>query len=256
MLLSNEDGARAATSEEAKTLQDAGYDKCYKPDCNFFLSPEAQQDVDTHQDQGYYTCPKCKETYDRMSHLPWHGAPEEYAQPFVAGGGTRIGLSMKEQGQIGEDLVEDLHSIPGYGPIVWWHEGGICSSSPLDGATKDWGIEVKTLGFDDTHHRFVPGRVEEKESKNQSAGEMGLRGVLGVLVMLNFRTSMASIYVKEMPLGPWQNSQGRHLQGISTFRTNAAEKLLEQIPFKNPFMNPHHNAPELPTPKPEEEVPF
>jgi hypothetical protein len=190
-----------------------------------------------------------------MSHLPWHGAPEDYLEPFHAGGGTRIGLSMVEQSQIGEDLIAKA-GLPGYGPIIWWHPGGASGASPLDGTTKDWGIEVKTLSFDAEHHRFIPGTTVERASKNQAAGELGLKGVLGVLVLLNFRTSMASIYVKEMPLETWHNAQGRSFNGVATFRSNAGQRLLEEVPFKNPFMNPHHQGPTPPQQQPEEDLPF
>jgi hypothetical protein len=255
MLLGNEHGARAYSPEEAEELAKSGYEKCYKPGCNFFLSPETQQEVQTHPDAGYYTCPKCRTSWDTMSHLPWHGAPEDYLEPFSAGGGTRIGLSMAEQSQIGEDLVAQ-HGLPGYGPIMWWHPGGATANSPLDGTTKEWGIEVKTLSFDTEHHRFIPGRPAEKEAKNNAAAELKLKGILGVLVLLNFRTSMASIYVKEMPLETWHAANGQPYQGVTSFRSNSGQKLVEELPFKNPFMNPHSGTPHPPVQQPEEDLPF
>jgi hypothetical protein len=248
MLLSPEHGEVAYSPEQAEELNGAGFQKCYKPSCNFFISPQAKSEVETHQDQGYYTCPKCNHSYDLMDHLPWHGAPEEYLpRLFEEGGATRIGLTMVEQAQIGEDLIRE-HGLPGYGPILWWHEGGASAASPLDGTTKEWGIEVKTLGFDATHHRFIPGSPEEKGNKNRAAAELKLKGVLGVLVMLNYRTSMASVYVKEMPLETWTNATGRQINGVAAFRSNSGQRLLEEIPFKNPFMDPHSGAPHAPIP--------
>lgn len=255
MLLEDSHGARAQSPEEAEELAKSGYEKCYRPGCGFFLSPEAQTEVQNHPDGGYYTCPKCKTSWDMMSHLPWHGAPEDFLEPFSAGGGTRIGLSMQEQAQIGEDLIHE-HGLPGYGPIIWWHPGGALAKSPLDGTTKEWGIEVKTLGFDDAHHRFVPGSPTERTTKNNAAAEMGLKGILGVLVMLNYRTSKAQIYIKEMPLETWHNAQGRPFNGVSTFRTNAGQRLLEEINFPNPFSDPHNGAPHPPVQLPEEDLPF
>lgn len=248
MLLDNSHGARAYSPEETEELEKSGYSRCNKPGCNFFLSPETQAEVQNHSDAGYYTCPKCKTTWDRQSELPWHGNPEMENmsvggfQDFAAGGGTRIGLSMAEQAQIGENLIEE-HGLPGYGPLIWWHPGGANAPSPLDGTTKEWGIEVKTLSFDAEHHRFIPGSATERASKNQAAGELGLRGILGVLVLLNFRTSMASVYVKEMPLETWHNAQGRPHNGVAAFRSNAGQRLLEELPFVNPFLSPHSNVP-------------
>jgi hypothetical protein len=255
MLLGNEHGARAYSPEEAEELEKSGFSRCYKQGCNFFLSPEAQSEVQNHPDAGYYTCPKCQTSWDTMSHLPWHGVPEDYLEPFSAGGGTRIGLSMAEQSQIGEDLIRE-HGLPGYGPIIWWHPGGATANSPLDGTTQEWGIEVKTLGFDAEHHRFVPGRPKEREAKNNAAAEMHLKGVLGVLVLLNYRTSMASVYVKEMPLGPWRTPSGQTLSGVSSFRSSSGQKLIEEVPFRNPFMNPHNGAPQPPTAQPTDDLPF
>lgn len=261
MELTPQDGIIASSPEQAQSLRTAGYQKCSTPNCNFFISPQSEQAVLAHN--GYYTCPLCKYSYDLQQDLPWHGAPEESGQFAMGtgGGGTRIGLNMEEQAQIGEDLIRDQRELPGYGPFLWWHEGGAGAKSPLDGATKDWGVEVKTLSYDTMHHRFIPGRESEKNAKNQQAEQMGLKGVLGVLVMLDYRRSMADIYVKEMPTAAWINAQGGTQQGVAAFRKNTAQHLLEELPFKNPFMDPSHPAPTGPTspemaPEQEDSIPF
>src|SRR4051812_49313568 len=120
-ILTPDDGLVARTPEEAQTLQGAGYQQCYgkvsqknNMPCDFHLSPETQQNV---QDKGgYFTCPRCYQSHDLMHDLPWHGASEQdfNHDSFSAGGSTRIGLSLKEQAQIGEDLVENLGELPGY----------------------------------------------------------------------------------------------------------------------------------------------
>lgn len=262
MELTSQDGVVSSSLEETEALRYAGYTKCSTPNCNFFISPQSEQAILQHN--GYYTCPVCKRSYDLQQDLPWHGAPEESGNFALGqgGGGTRIGLNMTEQAQIGEDLIRNQGELPGYGPIIWWHEGAANSASPLDGATRDWGIEVKTLGYDAMHHRFIPGREQEKSAKNTQATEMGLRGILGVLVLLDYRRSMADVYVKEMPLQPWLDSQGKTRQGIAAFRKNTAQRLLEELPFKNPFMDPANPSPQGPqehgssVAQAEEPVPF
>lgn len=274
MLLDPTSGVKAQTPEEADSLTNGGYTKCYNGKCNFHLSPETQQDV-LAQGGGYYTCPSCKQSHDLMEDVPWHGASEEearhnehqfeqeryepteenYTPGFTPGGTTRIGLTLQEQAQIGEDTIEHLGSLPGYGAIVWWHQGGATTPSPLDGATKEWGIEVKTIGYDATHHRFIPGRMGEKEAKNGQAEEMGLKGILGVLVLLNYRTSEADIYVKEMPLTPWQNSLGKEIRGVAAFRSGSAQHLLEKVKFKNPFSDPLSGTPTV-APGDDDPLPF
>lgn len=253
-ILTPDDGLVARTPEEQEQLQGAGYQQCYgkvsqnqnKP-CDFHIAPEAQAYI--QDNGGYFTCPRCYQSHDLMHDLPWHGADEDSfnQESFHAGGGTRIGLGMKEQAQIGEDLVENLKELPGYGPITWVHPGGAISPSPLDMTTKDWGIEIKTLGYDAMHHRFVPGRPKEKDTKNAMAAARGLKGVLGLLVILDYRRSVADIYGREFPIE----------LGVGTFRSHNAQRLLAEVPFDNPFMQPEHPAPHGPNTQAQEEpIPF
>jgi hypothetical protein len=252
-LLSKQDGIVAASPEDAANAEAAGYTKCYTvknqrgglnrgQPCPFWLSPETVSAL-TQNSGGYYTCPSCGESHDLLHELAWHGVPYEEAMEnqaqgtrqlsFKAGGGTRIGLPVDEQGELGENLIESLGELPGYGPITWWHQGGATAQSPLDGATKDWGIEVKAIGYDAKNHRFVPGRVKEKTDKNVQAQEMGKLGVLGILVLLDYRRSVADIYVREYPLA----------RGVGAFRSNQATHLLVEVPFKNPLHDPHSMSP-------------
>jgi hypothetical protein len=255
-ILTPDDGLVAKTPAEAQVLQARGYQQCYgtssktKQACDYHIAPEAQEYV--KDKGGYYTCPRCMQSHDLMYDLPWHGSQNEddFRDTFSAGGGTRIGLGLKDQSQIGEDLVEELGKreggLPGYGPIVWVHPGGSISQSPLDMATAEWGIEVKTLGYDAIHHRFIPGRPKEKNDKNQMAVAKGLKGVLGILVILNYRNSLADIYVREYPV---DLSTGA---GVGSFRSQNGTHLIAEVPFKNPFMQPDHPAPT----EAEDEIPF
>src|SRR5688572_23084252 len=111
-ILTPDDGVVPKTPEEAQTYQAGGYQQCYgtrsKQPCDFHISPEAQAHVEDKG--GYYTCPRCQQSHDMMVDVPWHGVQgDDFNQEgFAAGGGTRIGLSLKEQSQIGEDLVQEL----------------------------------------------------------------------------------------------------------------------------------------------------
>lgn len=249
MILTRADGIVARTPQEAEQAQLAGYKECAtyhragirRPVagyCPFFLSPETQGRVT--ESGGYYTCPICNQSSDLLHELPWHGVPDEDLPPeqqnlgFQAGGGTRIGLGMDVQAQIGEDLVAKLGELPGYGPITWVHSGPAAANSPLDMATKDWGIEVKTLGYDTSHHRFIPGRAREKEAKNAMAASMNKLGILGVLVLLDYRRSMADIYVREFPLDTG---------GVKTFRSHQGQHLIAEVPFRNPLMDSSDPSP-------------
>lgn len=249
MILTKNDGIVAKQQEDVGQLEAAGYVKCLTPRtrtgmaCNFFLSPEAQSSVED-QGGGYYTCPVCNVTHDLLHEIPWHGITDEdeirrnqlkdqSRNQWKAGGGTRIGVTMRSQGQQGEDLVRSMGEIPGYGPIDWWSED---YNSPLDGTTKDYGIEVKTVGYDAWHHRFIPGKPEEKDAKIEHATRLGKKGILGVLVLLDYRRSVADIFVRKFTTE----------EGIKTFRSNQltnVDHAVKEIPFKNPLMTPESPEP-------------
>jgi hypothetical protein len=269
-LLDRTNGFIQQTDADVPQLEAAGYKRCYTNDwkkrqtpegvkvnvpCPFWLSPETVSMVQ-NQMGGYYSCPVCKKSYDLLSHMTWHGVnPDEaeanqredmQAQNWSSGGGTHIGLKMTAQAEIGENLIRNIGTLGEYGPITWWHDGGAASNSPLDGATKDWGIEVKTIGYDALHHRFIPGGKrklsdgtfrDEKQDKDDHAVQMGKLGVLGVLVLLDYRRNVADIYVREYPTA----------QGVGSFRSKNGTHLIKEIPFNNPLMDPHDPQPHVQT---------
>lgn len=264
MLLTRDDGVVARTPEEADQAHLAGHMQCatYLPAtkanpvaryCNFFMSPEAQHTVEK-EGGGYYTCPVCRQSNDLWHELPWHGltpdqmeenalaaeqaAHENPNRNFKAGGITRIGIPLDVQGQIGEDLIERMGEIPSYGPITWFHQGGASTNSPLDAMTKDWGVEIKTIGYDASHHRFIPGRTNNKGDKDRAAQKAGKLGVLGVLILLDYRRSVADIFVREMPLP----------RGTLAWRSHQGQHLVKEVPFRNPLMDPHDPTPSVETP--------
>lgn len=248
----NGDGIVARTPHEVEAAEHMGYIKCHTPTCAFMISPETAQRV--AQSTGYYTCQRCRKTYHLMNEWPPHGIQgveaEENARrgfgpgiTFNPGGGTISGQTLAEVGDIGEKIIEGMGEIPGYGHITWWHSGGAASNSPLDGATDDWGIEVKTINVVAKNHRFIAGGTRkwkpegipynEIEAKEQAAQELGKRGILGVLVVLNYYTSTADVYVKPMELGKYGH-----------FFTHTAEKLVAQgVPFRNALLDPESPEP-------------
>jgi hypothetical protein len=86
------------------------------------------------------------------------------------------------------------------------------------------------------------------------AVNMGKKGVIGVLVLTDYRRATADIYVKEFPA---------ELGKIGHFRSGAgnAQHLVAEVPFQSPYMDPAHPAPVTATPRgesafAEEEAPF
>lgn len=222
-------------------LHAAGWMDC--PRChNFWLSPENKAKVESAG--GYFTCPKCRMTTDLLHNLPWHGVtePDHYPKGNT-GGGTAIGLPMADVGQIAENIVHKMGEIPGYGPIVWWHPGQAAANAPLDAATAEWGIEIKAIVYDSASHFWHPGSGTEVAAKNEAARQMGLQGVLGIAVVLNFRNDTADVYVKPMPLEPWANSQGTSLSGAVKWHKRTGQKIASNVPFDSPYKDPDNPAP-------------
>lgn len=263
MILNRDDGIINPDSSQEQHYEQMGYSHCpgkkRNGPCPFYLSPQAVQAV-TEQG-GYFTCPVCLKSFNLVHSEPW--VRPDYDYEYHGGIPSKSGLSVNDVGQIGEDLIKNL-TLPKYGPFEWFHEGGSTGRSPLDAATKDWGVEIKTVLYDTMNHRFVPGgtrsRVlgrdyDERAAKNEAAAKAGKLGILGLLVILDMRRSVADIYAKEMPLAGWQTSQGRSMSGIAAFRSNTAEHLIMEVPFKNPYMDPNDPSPVSPF-KQEDAIPF
>lgn len=145
-------------------------------------------------------------------------------------------IDPESQNDLGREVVANLGELPGFGRILWWDGSG---SQPLDGATSEWGIDVKAVNRNDPSHRYEPedrrsNYPRTTKTKNEEASNLGLQGILGVLVVLDYRTDMAEIHVKEMPLRPhWFNEAIQ--EGSYGWQKYNAPRLLESVPFKNPY---------------------
>jgi hypothetical protein len=280
-LLTRADGMVAATPEEQEWAHQAGYVKCYTQrvqitgkwygqPCPFWISLEGQHHIEKVMG-GYYTCPLCKQSYDLLVNTlgtpsldpteaeeNWRRDQETQPYFFRAGGATYSGLTPGDHGQTGEDIVYKMGQIPGYGKITWWHHGGASSNSPLDGATADWGIEVKTIDYSAKHHRFMTATERprddgtvyyERAEKMKDAIDSGKKGVLGVLVLLDYRRSVADVYVREFPARPNWEPTDHKKSGITNFRSGdgSVQHLVAEVPIHNPLMDPHDPQPVSPS---------
>jgi hypothetical protein len=220
-------GTQTNDLDERQQLSQQDFTPCMNPSCGWMHAPgQAAQD-----------CPSCGATEADANDFFPEGTL--FAKP---GGSTRAGISLTAQGRLGEDIVHGLGELPGYGPITWWSDH---YNSPLDGAVGDWGVEVKASNVDNVTQQFVI-RPEDRITKNAQAAQMGFKGILGVLVILDYRRSLADIYCREFTLAPWKGNNGRTYQGVGFYRKHSDYKLVEEVPFKNPFLDPSHPAPDLP----------
>lgn len=214
---------------ERNNLTDAGFSECAHPGCGFMHAPGLSLTQ---------TCPNCQTTPEMADQM----GDAQMSMQMGPGGATRSGLTLREQGDIGENLIQSLGYLPGYGPLAWWHSMSGGGQSPLDGATKDWGIEVRAYNADNAALQFNVG-PDEKITKNAAAAEQGYKGILGILVSLDFRRSLADIYVREFTLNePWSNWHGKALTGIGFYRPRDNYRLLSEVPFDNPYTMPDSSA--------------
>lgn len=124
---------------------------------------------------------------------------DEECQEFGPGGGTWVGLTLKQQGDIGEEIVKKLKKLGEWGNVDEW-----CKeyNAPLDGITDlGWGIEVKTKSTRAKKHCFEPGNKKSRARKLAEAEKRNLKGILEVLVILDFELSKARIFIKAKPRG-------------------------------------------------------
>lgn len=238
------DGIFPSGPLHVEQLEQAGYQSCRNQLCDHMHDPaEIAPAPGVHPSDHQHTCSHCG--LEQFPHL----------KPGTPGGGTNSGLSMEEQGQIGEDLVEQMHVIPGYGPIEWWHTGGTLHNSALDGATKHWGIEVKSFNWTNVRKR---GQINNnaKAAKARAindpalfAAEMqdpkldavlhrlNLIGLLGILVLLDFETSTADIFGHEMADPEGGQLQPQHIKHITR-----QVVLAEAVPFQHSLPDPRQEG--------------
>lgn len=243
-------GKVPATPQEKQQLESEGFLKCRVPHCEYMISPQEYEAAEN--DSYYFKCPSCKITYQLMASTPFavqnggivpNPDDEGFGDPVEGinrNWETFVGLTMKNQGDIGEDLVKNLKTLGDYGPITSWSKD---YNDPIDGTAGEWAIEVKTVNVDALNHRFVPGGPTIRGRMIERAKELGCKGILGILVMLDYRKSVADIYGMEMPLDPWTTSGGRTVQGPVAYRKHNGQHLIAEVPFKNPFMNPAEKEP-------------
>jgi hypothetical protein len=224
-------GQTSYDQQERTNLTNAGFSECAHPNCGFMHAPG----LSTTQ-----TCPNCQTTPEMADQM---GSAQMQMQ-MGPGGATRSGLSLREQGDLGEDVIRKLGYLPGYGAITWWHEKGGTDNGALDGGTNEWGIEVRGYNVDNAAIQFNL-TAGERDRKNAQAQEMGYKGILAIVVTLDFRRSLADIYVRPF-LMEARDYRGVEKFGVGFYRPSGPYKLLEEVPFDNPFMLPsNQSVPEM-----------
>jgi hypothetical protein len=118
---------------------------CINPKCDYVFTSQDEAEMKTNS--GWFTCPKCGQTYNYLDPA-YNGTP---------GGFTRSGLTATEMGQIGEKIVQNLHSIPGVGEIS---QPSTAYQFPVDFIIGPYAVEVKT-NHSESQPRFKLGGSDE-----------------------------------------------------------------------------------------------
>lgn len=154
-------------------------------------------------------------------------------------------IDEQTQNELGREIVAQLGQIPGYGPIVWWNNSE--NKMSIDGTTRLWAIDICSANIIDPYQqRYDPSKgshyPRDTKRKDEMVRRMNLKGILGLLVILDYRNDMADIYGREMLLKPhWFNEALK--EGSYGWRKYNAPKLIEKVKFKNPYKDPHHDVP-------------
>lgn len=163
----------------------------------------------------------------------------EEQKEFDPGGCTRVGLTLKEQGDIGEEVVKKLNRLGKWGMVSEWCES---YNAPLDGITDHgWGIEVKTKSTRAAKLEFNPGNKKSRARKLAETERRGLKGILEVLVILDFDLSKARIFIK-----PRRRGQDLKFWSIPPTPPLAVVDFTEINPFITPPNPPKDRAEDLP----------
>jgi hypothetical protein len=242
------DGTLPTGPLHAEHLEQQGYQPCRNQLCDHMIAPQVLQNAwDTHGKDAEHDCTHCGLTQ------------QLHRKPGTPGGGTNSGLSMEEQSQIGEDLVQSLGTLPGYGQIIWWQSGPAAgSNSPLDGLTPEWGIEVKTYNWTNVRKRGIIA-PKDKGAKARAVNDPNLfakeredpeldavlhhiqggrlRGLLGILVLLDFETGLADIFAHQM-----EEPQGGQLQPSHIKHITRQVVLAEGVPFTHSLPDPRQEG--------------
>lgn len=236
------DGTLPNSLLHAESLEQQGHQQCRNQLCDHMHSPETLQNTyDQGGEEGVHECGHCG-----LAQTP-------FKRPGRPGGGTNAGISMEEQSSIGESLVRALGNIAGFGPIAWWHEGAAAgSNSALDGATTEWGIECKTYNWTNVRKRgIINARDKVRKAQaindpqlfakevgdpklNEVLNKLQFKGLLGVLVLLDFETGTADIYghamEKDAATGMLDASKVQHI--------TRKFPIAEEVPFAHSLPDP------------------
>jgi hypothetical protein len=155
---------------------------CRNPKCGYIFSPEDEKEM--YYNGGWITCPNC-------------GTIQNPMEEGVTRKTTKAGITPSEMGNIGEEIVGRLHTIPLLGEITWKSNQ---VQFPIDMIAGPFGVEIKT-NHSEAQPRFKLGGGTDTGRSGTLKGKLmycennNLRPAL-VGVRLNFYTDKADIFVR------------------------------------------------------------
>ena len=188
-----------------------GYESdCINPKCQHNWTPEEQHELAQY---GEVRCQNCGVQQTRHGNIGsikdedvYENGP--YGRGNRPGGGTRAGLTMKQQGDLGEEIVRRIGVLPS-GQIDRDFNSET-ANAPFDFGTHDehgnpWAIEVKTVNSQG-QPRFKWGEGKDVQRKRQFVAENAMRPAL-VGVRLNYFTNKADVFYRPQITDPYMGDQ-------------------------------------------------
>lgn len=168
---------------------------CPNPKCNYVFTPEDRSDID--MSDGWFTCPQCHMTYNLYD----IGEPGK-------GGYTRAQiLTMTQMGQIGEEIINQMGSVPNVGQVLEYY-GADLYNNPIDFHIGPYGCEVKTIHSEAIpRFKLIGGSPERtrQESIQAAITFCNQKGLIPAImgVRLNFYTDVADIFFRQGLKDTW-----------------------------------------------------
>lgn len=185
-----------------------GFNMCPRASCDLLIPAHRFLDTEVTCSSGHITDLREMELMEMLS----------------PGGIALVGLTNTQQGRIAEQVVWDLHDLgPKLGLLTEWLSAKTHGSTFDMVTSRGFPVEIRSVSTRAVNHAFALSsgkkRRMDAEMKRREA-----HAQVGILVILNFVTMTADIYVRQMDR--------------AIYFERPAQAFATGIPFANPHAEP------------------
>lgn len=190
-------------------------DSCHNAPEGFYQCPSASCDLHIPASEflnGEVTCSAGHFTDLKEREL------QELLSP---GGIALVGVTNTQQGRIAEQVVWDIHDLGEFGVLDQWLSHDVDHNSTFDMVTSTGlPVEVRSVSTRAANQAFALS-AGKKRRMNIEMRRRKARGQIGVLVILDFVTMTANIYLRFMER--------------AIYFERPKKPFITQVPFTNPY---------------------